>query len=329
MKAPAAASGALLGPGEPVLAFDVGGTNTKCTLVDQSGATRAIVRVATPLRGDQTGEAVVASVAEVARHFAEFYPDVHPRAAGLVVPGHVDEEAGIGIFSENLGWTNFPLRAHAEVALGMPVAFGHDVRAAGWAEFRLGAAAPFSDVVVMVIGTGISDAIFLQGRLYSAGGMAGEIGHSKVADKPLCICGGHGCLEAVASAGAIARRYSDATGETVTGANAVLERATAGDPKAAEVWNSALDVLALELAHTISLLAPEAIVLGGGLAQAGEAFFEPLERRLDALLTIHRRPKLLPASLGEDAGVIGAALMARDLLDARLKVARAAVRATS
>jgi glucokinase len=103
----------------------------------------------------------------------------------------------------------------------------------------------------------------------------------------------------------------------------VLERAEAGDPDARAVWDSALDALALDLSHTVALLAPEAIVIGGGLSQAGAALFEPLRERLDAILTFHRRPLLLPASIGENAGLIGAALRARDLLAAR------AVRAAS
>jgi glucokinase len=231
------------------------------------------------------------------------------------VPGHVDDERGIGVFSENLGWHDFPFRDRAAAGLGIPVSFGHDVRGAGEAEFRLGAAAPFRDVVVMAIGTGIAGAIFIQGRLYTGRGMAGEIGHSKVAEGPLCACGGQGCLEAVASAGAIARRYTLATGRVVSGARDVLERANNGDAAAREIWESALDALALDLSHTVALLAPEAIVIGGGLSQAGAALFEPLERRLEAILTFHRRPRLLCASIGENAGVMGAALRARDLVD--------------
>jgi predicted NBD/HSP70 family sugar kinase len=106
-----------------------------------------------------------------------------------------------------------------------------------------------------------------------------------------------------------------ATGQVVSGAKDVLDRAQAGDLRARETWESALDALALDLSHTVALLAPEAIVIGGGLSQAGAALFEPLERRLDAILTFHRRPQLLCASIGENAGVVGAALRARDLVN--------------
>jgi glucokinase len=311
----AAAPPPLLGAGSAVLAFDVGGTDMKAALADDAGRIRDILRVPTPLDGKRTAGAVVTRIGELARDLLRDHPDVHPQAAGLLVPGHVDDEGGVGVFSENLGWTDYPFRDRAAAMLGVPVSFGHDVRGAGEAEYRLGAAAPFRDVVVMAIGTGIAGAIFVQGTLYTGGGMAGEIGHSKVADGPACACGGHGCLEAVASAGAIARRYTQATGQVVSGAKDVLDRAALGDVRAKEIWESTLDALALGLSHTVALLAPEAIVIGGGLSQAGPALFEPLERRLDAILTFHRRPKLLRASIGENAGVIGAALRARDLVD--------------
>jgi glucokinase len=304
-----------LGAGSAVLAFDVGGTDMKAALVDDLGGIRDIVRVPTPIDGERTASAVVTRIGELARAFLADHPDLHPLAAGLLVPGHVDDESGVGVFSENLGWSNYPFRDRAEDTLGVPVSFSHDVRGAGEAEYRLGAAAPYRDVVVMVIGTGIAGAIFIQGELYTGHGMAGEMGHSKVAEGPQCACGGRGCLEAVASAGAIARRYTRATGQVVSGAKEVLNRAALGDLDAMQIWESALNALALDLSHTVSLLAPEAIVIGGGLSQAGAALFEPLERRLDAILTFQRRPKLLCARIGENAGVIGAALRARDLVD--------------
>ncbi|WP_348790194.1 ROK family protein [Leifsonia sp. NPDC080035] len=297
-----------------MLAFDVGGTDMKAALVDADGRIVEVVRRPTPLDGERTGDAVVAAVAELGERFASAHPGIRPAAAGLLVPGHVDDDTGIGVFAENLGWQDYPFRDRAADALGIPVSFSHDVRGAGEAEYRLGAAAPYRDVIVLAIGTGIAGAIFVDGRLHTGGGMAGEIGHSRVAEGPACACGGRGCLEAVASAAAIARRYTAATGVPVPGAREVLERAQAGDQQAAEIWESALDALALGLSHTVALLAPEAIVIGGGLSQAGDALFVPLAEKLDGILTFHRRPALLPASIGENAGVIGAALRARDLL---------------
>jgi len=303
-----------LGPGAAVLAFDVGGTDMKAALIDMTGALVEAVRVPTPLDPEHTAQNVVAEAARLAREFAERHPQIVPAAAGLLVPGEVDDESGIGVFAENLGWHRFPFRDRLSDVLGIPVSFSHDVRGAGEAEHRLGAAVGFRDVVVMVIGTGIASALFVDGKLYSGRGLAGEIGHSKIADGPVCACGGIGCLEAVASAGAIARRYNALTGHNLPGAREVLERAAAGDAAAQSIWDSALDALALGLSHTVALLSPEAIVIGGGLAAAGDRLFVPLRERLDAILTFHRRPLLIPASIGQNAGLIGAALKARDLL---------------
>lgn len=313
--APPAVAGPL-GSGAPVLAFDVGGTDTKGALIDGAGRLAEVLRLPTPHDGPGTGDAVMRAIDGMAARLRAQHPEIVPRAAGLLVPGHVDDDAGIGIFAENLGWHDFPFRERAEQSLGVPVSFSHDVRGAGEAEHRLGAAAPFRDVVVMAIGTGIAGAVFLDGRIHTGGGMAGEMGHSRVADGPACACGGMGCLEAVASAAAIARRYNALTGADVHGAREVLARAEAGDDAARSVWDSAIDALALDLSHTVALLAPEAIVIGGGLAQAGPALFGPLAEKLERILTFQRRPVLLPASVGENAGVIGAGLRARDLLAA-------------
>ncbi|MGM7774571.1 ROK family protein [Arthrobacter sp. KNU-44] len=315
--APAPSAGASgLGHGHAVLAFDVGGTDMKAALMDEDGGLRKIIRVPTPHTGEHTAEAVLAEIVRLSESLRSSHPDVVPQAAGLLVPGYVNEETGVGIFAENLGWRDVPFRIRAQEILNLPVFFGHDVRGAAQAEYALGPAREYADVVIMVIGTGISGAIFIDGQLHSGGGMAGEMGHSRVADEPECVCGGRGCLEAIASAGAIQRRYNRLTGNMVPGAKEVLERAEAGDAQAATIWAAALDALALDLSHTVALLAPEAIVIGGGLAQAGAALFGPLTERLARLLTYHRMPSLLPAGIGENAGLVGAALGARKIRNA-------------
>lgn len=308
----------VLGPGEAVLAFDVGGTDTKSALVDTAGNVLGLRRTRTPLDPADPAGTIVAALAELAREHRADAPHVEPATVGISVPGLVDERAGVGVFASNLGWRDAPIRALAERAMGLPVAFGHDVRSAGDAEHRLGAARGYGDVVVLAIGTGIAGAIVLGGRPYAGGGHAGELGHS-LAD-PLgerCACGAIGCLETIASAGAIARRYTAASGTPVSGARDVLAAATAGDPIAKRVWDDAVEALAEELARLVATLAPEAVIIGGGLAGAGPALFGPLGARLDALLSFHRRPALVHAELGDDAGLLGTALAARDLAESR------------
>ncbi|TFB98678.1 ROK family protein [Cryobacterium adonitolivorans] len=304
-----------LGNGEAVIAVDVGGTDTKAALFDASGRMLGLSRTPTPLDGERTAFSVIARVQELTLQFAADFPGVHPRAVGLLAPGVVDDDAGIGVLSTNLHWSNVPFKRLTEELIHLPTTFSHDVRAAGEAEFRLGAARPYRNVVVLVIGTGIAGSLFINGRAHTGGGYAGEIGHSIVHPSgTLCGCGSRGCLETVASAGAIVRRYEEVTGISLRGARAVLSLARSGDPAASMIWHEALDALALSIAQLAAILAPEAIVIGGGLAQAGDQLFVPLRERVNALLSFHRRPEILPASIGENAGLLGGALRARDLV---------------
>lgn len=296
-----------------VLAFDVGGTDMKAGIVLPSGRIIGLQRLATPKHPEGTGEAVIQQIAELAADFRDRYADYPFSAAGLVVPGLVDEVTGTGILSANLGWKDFPFAARAQAELGLPVAFGHDVGAAGEAEFRFGAARGTADAVVMVIGTGIAGAVFSDGRRLTGGGYAGELGHAPVPDpdRP----GSTTILEAVGSAGAVAARYAAAAGRSVDGAQQVLALASDGDPDAGRVWNEAIGALAFSIVHCVSILGSQTIVIGGGLSQAGEALLVPLRTRVEELLSVHRRPLIVPAKLGQNAGLIGSALKARELLD--------------
>src|SRR5439155_20962935 len=127
---------------------------------------------------------------------------------------------------------------------------------------------------------------------------------------PLCGCGQRGCLEAIGSAGAIARRYSERTGTLVSGALEVATRMQGGDAAAQQVWDEAIGALATALTMAVVLLAPEVIVIGGGLAESGDVLFGPLRTELDSRLTFHRRPEIVAAALGDNAGCTGAGLLA-------------------
>ena len=299
---------------ESVLAFDVGGTDIKAALQDGAGVFHSLLRVPTPRGAAGTGETIVREVSGLARRYARHYPHATVRALGFVVPGLVDEQAGIGVVAANLGWRDFPfaLRLREENPL-LPVAFGHDVGLAGEAEMRFGAGTGLRDAVVLVIGTGIAGAVFCDGRRVRGGGFAGEIGHSPVPSGTACACGAYGCLETVASAGAIVRRYNHLTGAGVSGAEAVLRAAQTGDPDAKEVWDQAVEALAQGICQLAAVLGTEAVILGGGLSQAGAALTEPLTRAVDARMSFHRRPEIRVSLLGQNAGLMGAALHARDL----------------
>jgi glucokinase len=277
-----------------------------------------------PGDGDATAKAVLDRVAglagELAAHGAEAGLGA-PAGVGVIVPGLVDAATGMARYAENLGWQDVPFVDRLAEATGLPVAFDHDVRAAGAAEQRFGAGRGYRDVAFVPIGTGISAALVLDGRPYAGGGWAGEIGHIDVGSGLPCPCGARGCLETVASAAAIARRYSERSGRAVGGALDVAgllgsgsdsgSGSGSGDPVARAVWDEAVDALAFVLAVTAAVAAPELIIIGGGLSGAGDVLLAPLRRKVAARVTPpQRQPELVPAALGEQAGLLGAALLA-------------------
>jgi glucokinase len=229
------------------------------------------------------------------------------------VPGLVDDRGGVALYSENIRWRDVPFRQLVADQCGLPVGFGHDVRAGGLAEHTLGAARGCDDALFMPIGTGISGAMYVGGRLIE-NEYAGEIGHVDVGSGEACACGAHGCLEAVASGASIARRYNRVAGGSAAGSQEVLELMVARDQVATIVWDDAINALARALATYTSLLAPELVVIGGGLSGAGETLFEPLRRRLQALLVWQQAPRIVAAQLGENAACLGAGLLARQAL---------------
>jgi glucokinase len=143
-------------------------------------------------------------------------------------------------------------------------------------------------------------------------GVAGEFGHLVVQPTgPLCNCGLHGCIEALASASAVAKRYQELTqAQELVSARDVAERAAAGDEAATKIWGEAIEALSLGIANYVTLLDPERVILGGGMADAGATLFDPLNARLCQLVRFQPVPAVVPAELGNDAGYLGAALKA-------------------
>jgi glucokinase len=302
--------------GEVVVALDVGGTGMKCALVRPDGTVAHAERHATEAaRGP---EAVVGTVLDVAEGLAgkARADGLTPVACGIAVPGVVDEARGVAVWSANVGFRDVPLRDLAQARLGLPAALGHDVRVGGLAEARLGAGRDVRHVVFVAIGTGIAAAHVVDGSAaVGAHGAAGEIGHILVRpDGPRCGCGRPGCLEAISSASAIGRRYTALAGSATTAAE-VADRAVAGEELAGRVWREAVEALADGLATGQALFDVAAMVIGGGLAQAGPALLDPLRAALRERFTFHREPRLVAAALGDGAGCRGAALLALDTLD--------------
>jgi glucokinase len=290
-----------------VLAIDVGGTTLKGELVDGDGTVLAERAAPTP-RGTAARDAVVALGRALLAD-----ADGHPvAAAGVVVPGVVDPAAGVATYSANIGWRDLELVDALGSAWSLAVSIGNDVVAGGIAEHRTGAGHGVADLLFVPIGTGIAAALLSGGRLVpGGGGTCVEIGHVAVRTGPRCGCGGDGCLEAWASAGAVARRYAELAGGPAVGAHEVAAR-VGRDPVADLVWGDAVDALAVGLSTAALLLAPELVVIGGGLAGAGDRLLDPLRLALAARARVVAAPTLTTAAHGSRAGVIGAAMLARD-----------------
>ncbi|WP_241704439.1 ROK family protein [Leifsonia shinshuensis] len=292
--------------GPVALAVDLGGTAMKGAVVSEGGGVVAELTRPTPA-GDILGALVA------------LFGDLHETArtsgrdvvgAGVATPGMLDEQRGIVQYASNLDWRDVPLLDILRGELRLPVAVGHDVRAAGLAERTFGAARGSDDFVLVPIGTGVAAALVTAGgTITGATGAAGEFGHIPVipGGEP-CTCGQRGCLEVYMSGAGVARRYREAGGEPLSTRRIVARLGE--DPLADRVWGEAVEVLAHGLTTLTLLLDPRVIVLGGGVSHAGDALFGPLERAVSAGLAWRDRPAIVRSGLGGDAGRAGAGLLA-------------------
>ncbi|WP_030387318.1 ROK family protein [Streptomyces sp. NRRL S-241] len=301
-----------------VIALDVGGTGMKAALVAEDGTLLHEARRATGR--DRGPDAVVETIQDFAAELLDTGRDRFGRpasAAGVAVPGIVDSEHGIAVYAANLGWRDVPMRTLLSRRLGgIPVALGHDVRTGGLAEGRIGAGRGADRFLFVPLGTGIAGAIGIAGRIEAgAHGYAGEIGHIVVRPGgPACGCGQHGCLETLASAAAVSRAWAAASGDPEADAADCAKTVESGDARAREVWLAAVGALADGLVTAITLLDPRTLIIGGGLAEAGETLFTPLRTAVEERVTFQRLPHIVPAALGDTAGCLGAGLLAWDLL---------------
>ena len=305
-----------------VIALDVGGTGMKAALVAQDGTLLHEER--RPTGREHGTDEVVAGILAFAAHLRDEglrRYGTAAAAAGVVVPGTVDQERGIAVFSANLGWRDLPIRQLLGERLSdhgepLPVVLGHDVRTGAYAEGRIGAGKGADRFFFVALGTGIAGGYGIDGRIDpGAHGNGGEIGHIVVRPGgPPCGCGARGCLETVASAAAVTRAWAEASGDPEADAADCARAVEAGDKRAQQVWADAIAALADGLIVVQSLLDPRTVILGGGLAEAGETLFTPLRAALRERITFQVPPTLVPAMLKDTAGCLGAGLLAWDLL---------------
>ncbi len=309
----------------PTLGIDVGGTNIKAGLVDPAG--NVLARREIDTQAERGCEHVLARIVELARALMND-PAAGGRvvALGIGVPGPLSHKQGIVFHAPNLpGWVNVPIRSRLQEALNIPVCLENDANAAAYGEFFSGAGRDVDTMVMLTLGTGVGGGIILDGRLWRGSfDSAGEVGHMIVIpDGRACPCGQRGCLERYASAAAIGERWLEAKGGrgSAVGAPSTAEdvqRAMeAGDADATRVWDEACRVLALGCVNLQHLVNPQLVVLAGGLINAGAALLEPVRRHFDELSwrIAPDRPAIELARLGGNAGLIGAASLARTALD--------------
>jgi glucokinase len=292
------------------LGLDVGGTNSKLAVVAADADGGRLVATASVPTGAGDPAEVLGRLAAVATELVAAHGPV--AAAGVGLPGLFDEASGRVVFLPNLppAWTGQPVAGPLGGRLGVPVALLNDARAFTLAESRMGAAAGCPTVVCLTLGTGVGGGVVVDGRLrFGPHGRAGELGHQVIeVGGPPCGCGNRGCVEAFAAGAALCRLGGHATPE------AVFAAAAAGDERAAGAVRAVVGRLAVGIANLVTILWPERVVVGGGVAAAGEELFGPLRAAVaaSAPLVDPGAYEIVPAALGPAAGAIGAALWARE-----------------
>ena len=307
---------------------DIGGTNITAGLVDREG--KIIARSHRPALATEGPAATLGMVKEAIREVlgqAGVALD-QVTGIGMGVPGLHRSAEGICLFSPNLaGWRNVDVVGPIRDELGLATYMLNDVKTATLGEHRFGAGRGYDHMVMITLGTGIGGGVISDGqlRLGSSEGFS-EVGHMVIeVDGPLCTCGNRGCWEALAARDAIIRRmiFALATGRPSRLAEAieydqsqitpalVAEYAAQGDPLAAQVWEESMMYVGVGVVNLVTLYNPQVLVIGGGIAQAGDLVFAPVLRTVKA--RAHMVPassvKIVPSALGEDAAVVGGACL--------------------
>jgi glucokinase len=309
--------------GGATIGVDLGGTKMLVGVLEGTETLWESREASTGQSEDELVELLVREVSEA----RDARPDA--TAVGLGIPATIDQEKGVAVSAVNLPLSDLPLRDLVSERVGLPVFLDNDANVAALAEHLYGAGRGADDMVMLTIGTGIGGGLVLNGELYRGSTGAGaELGHTVIqADGPPCQgnCPNHGCVEALASGTALGREgraaaesapdsaigRALAAGREVDG-KLVTEAALAGDETAVAVFELIGGRLGVACSSFANIFQPAAIVVGGGVIAAGELLLEPARRELRArALNPMNRTQIVEATLGSDAGVIGAAALAR------------------
>lgn len=315
-----------------VAGVDLGGTKILAGLVDTEN--RILGRAKSPTPSQEGNRAILAAIVEALGQ-ACASAGVAPSdltGIGLGSPGPLDPEAGVILFSANLNVRDFAIGPDLSRATGLPVLVRNDVRVGGYGEFRLGAGRGYRNVLAAFVGTGIGGCVIIDGVMQTGStGNAGEVGHLIVKPRgPKCGCGRRGCLEALASRTAIARRIIKAHKQGIptslgnklaSGRNERLkskELAAAyqlGDPVVIREVQRSAHYLGLALGGLVNVLGPQIVIVGGGVTEAmGEDYLHHVRESAwqQMLFDPERTIPIVAGALGDDAGLLGAALLARE-----------------
>jgi glucokinase len=308
------------------IGVDVGGTKVLAGVVDEKGTILARSRRPTPSNSPtETADAIAAAV-------SEFRMEHDVEAVGIGAAGWIDETRSLVRFAPNLAWRDEPLRDIVEARIGLPVVVENDANAAAWGEYRFGAGRGHTHLILITVGTGIGCGIILDGRLYRGRfGVGGEPGHVRVVpDGRRCGCGNRGCWEQYCSGRALEREAREIVAASPAAGAGLLERvngniqaitgpvvtaaAIDGDVTALECFDVVGAWLGQGVADLAATLDPGCFVIGGGVSAAGELLVAPARKAYEGTLTGRgHRPfaELIVAELGELAGLVGAADLAR------------------
>ncbi|WP_203963017.1 ROK family glucokinase [Actinocatenispora thailandica] len=308
------------------IGVDVGGTKVAAAVVAEDGTVVAETRRDTPADDvSRTLQMIMDAVEELASaHQAE--------AIGVGAAGWIDADRSTVLFAPNIAWRNEPLRAELADKFGLPVVVENDANVAAWAEYRFGAGRDVESMIMYTVGTGIGGAVIMEGRLIrGAHGIAAELGHlTAVPDGQVCGCGRRGCLEQYASGQALVRLgqvavahvpatapiLTELTGgdpEKVTGPM-ITDAARKGEPASVAALADIGKWLGLACVDLVQALDPAVIVVGGGVVEAGDLLLTPARQAyVDGMAQRGQLPvaELRPAEMGNTAGVVGAADLAR------------------
>lgn len=314
---------------EYVVGVDFGGTHLRAALIDREG--RILKRVKRKTMADRGADVVFDRIAEAVRDTVDGLQDGDSLVGvGVIAPGPLDPFKGIVFYAPNLNWENVPLVDELEARLGYRVFAGNDANLAALAEHRYGAGKGLTDLIYMTISTGIGGGVIINNEmLLGSNGQAAEVGHMQIMPEgPLCGCGQRGCVEALASGTNIGRIANERLRNGVESvlqshegevtAKEVVEAAQQGDRLALELLNEAGAYIGLALTNLVHIFNPQRFVFGGGVSNAGDLLFEPIRRALKrrTIPSYHDTFDIVPAELGDNVGLLGAAALAFARVDA-------------